>query len=92
MSKVWFVTGAGRGLGIDIAQNALAAGHSVVATGRKPDAALKAIGARANLLTTSLDITDPQAAITVAKAAPTTAVHRGDWPTSALGQNSKASK
>ena len=69
MSKVWFVTGAGRGLGIDIAQKALAAGHSVVATGRKPDAVLKAIGAHANLLTTSLDITDPQAAITAAKAA-----------------------
>jgi NAD(P)-dependent dehydrogenase (short-subunit alcohol dehydrogenase family) len=69
MSKVWFVTGAGRGLGIDIAQKALAAGHSVVATGRKPDAVLKAIGAHANLLTTALDITDPQAAITAAKAA-----------------------
>jgi NAD(P)-dependent dehydrogenase (short-subunit alcohol dehydrogenase family) len=69
MSKVWFVTGAGRGLGIDIAQKALAAGHSVVATGRKPDAVLKAIGAHAKLLTTSLDITDPQAANTAAKAA-----------------------
>jgi NAD(P)-dependent dehydrogenase (short-subunit alcohol dehydrogenase family) len=34
MSKVWFVTGAGRGLGVDIAKKALAAGHSVVATGR----------------------------------------------------------
>ena len=33
-SNVWFITGAGRGLGIDIAQSALAAGHSVVATGR----------------------------------------------------------
>jgi NAD(P)-dependent dehydrogenase (short-subunit alcohol dehydrogenase family) len=69
MSKVWFVTGAGRGLGIDIAQKALAAGHLVVATGRKPDAVLKAIGAHANLLTISLDITDPHAAITAAKAA-----------------------
>jgi NAD(P)-dependent dehydrogenase (short-subunit alcohol dehydrogenase family) len=69
MSKVWFVTGAGRGLGIDIAQKALAVGHSVVATGRKPDAVLKAIGAHANLLTASLDITDPKAAITAAKAA-----------------------
>ena len=33
-NTVWFVTGAGRGLGVDIAQAALAAGHSVVATGR----------------------------------------------------------
>ena len=32
--NVWFITGAGRGMGIDIAQAALAAGHSVVATGR----------------------------------------------------------
>jgi NAD(P)-dependent dehydrogenase (short-subunit alcohol dehydrogenase family) len=32
--KVWFVTGAGRGLGVDIAKAALAAGHAVVATGR----------------------------------------------------------
>jgi NAD(P)-dependent dehydrogenase (short-subunit alcohol dehydrogenase family) len=38
MSKqhVWFITGAGRGLGIDIARAALAAGHPVVATGRDP--------------------------------------------------------
>jgi len=69
MSKVWFVTGAGRGLGIDVAQKALVAGHSVVATGRNPDAVLRAIGAHANLLTVALDITDPKAAITAAKAA-----------------------
>lgn len=35
MTKVWFVTGAGRGLGINIARKALAAGHRVVATGRE---------------------------------------------------------
>ena len=34
--KVWFITGAGRGLGVDIAKAALAAGHAVVATGRDP--------------------------------------------------------
>lgn len=27
MSKVWLITGAGRGLGVDIAKAALAAGH-----------------------------------------------------------------
>ena len=32
--KVWLVTGAGRGLGVDIARAALTAGHAVVATGR----------------------------------------------------------
>jgi NAD(P)-dependent dehydrogenase (short-subunit alcohol dehydrogenase family) len=31
--KVWFITGAGRGMGVDIAKAALAAGHAVVATG-----------------------------------------------------------
>lgn len=69
MSKTWFVTGAGRGLGVDIVQKALAAGHSVVATGRNPDALLKAIGAHENMLTVALDITDPQAALDAAQAA-----------------------
>jgi NAD(P)-dependent dehydrogenase (short-subunit alcohol dehydrogenase family) len=36
MSKVIFITGAGRGLGTDIARAALEAGHRVVATGRRP--------------------------------------------------------
>ena len=35
--KVWFITGAGRGMGVDIAKAALAAGHAVVATGRNTD-------------------------------------------------------
>src|SRR4051794_20769575 len=35
--KVWFVTGAGRGLGVDIARAALAAGHAVVATARNAE-------------------------------------------------------
>ncbi len=35
--KVWFITGAGRGMGVDIAKAALAAGHKVVATGRNTD-------------------------------------------------------
>ncbi|MFJ9104155.1 SDR family NAD(P)-dependent oxidoreductase [Streptomyces sp. NPDC102405] len=37
MSKVILVTGAGRGLGTDITREALAAGHRVVATGRRPE-------------------------------------------------------
>lgn len=69
MSKVWFVTGAGRGLGVNIAQKALAAGHSVVATGRSTAAVLKAIGPHDNLLTVALDITDPRAATAAAQAA-----------------------
>ena len=35
--KTWFITGAGRGMGVDIAKAALAAGHEVVATGRNPE-------------------------------------------------------
>jgi len=69
MNKVWFVTGAGRGLGVDLVRKALEAGHSVVATARDPDRVLKAIGAHDNLMTFALDITDPKAAITAVQAA-----------------------
>ena len=69
MSNVWFITGAGRGLGIDIAQSALAAGHQVVATGRDPRKVLDAIGEHENLLTVALDITNPDAADAAAQAA-----------------------
>jgi NAD(P)-dependent dehydrogenase (short-subunit alcohol dehydrogenase family) len=68
-NKVWFITGAGRGLGIDIARKALAAGHSVVATGRNADRVRQAIGAHDNLQTVPLDITDPNAARAAAQAA-----------------------
>jgi len=67
--KIWFVTGAGRGLGIDIAQKALAAGHAVVATGRKADRVLQVTGAHDNLMAVSLDVTDPDAAIAAAQTA-----------------------
>jgi NAD(P)-dependent dehydrogenase (short-subunit alcohol dehydrogenase family) len=68
-TSVWFITGAGRGLGIDIAQAALAAGHSVVATGRNPERVRDAIGAHENLVTVALDVTDPAAAEQAAAAA-----------------------
>ena len=67
--KVWLVTGAGRGMGVDIAKAALAAGHAVVATGRNPDRVSAAIGAHDDLLVVKLDVTDPadaQAAVTAA--------------------------
>ena len=41
--KVWFVTGAGRGMGVDIAQAAFAAGYAVVATGRNTNAVADAV-------------------------------------------------
>jgi NAD(P)-dependent dehydrogenase (short-subunit alcohol dehydrogenase family) len=49
MSKVWLITGAGRGLGVDIANAALAAGHNVVATGRNTDRVARALGKSADL-------------------------------------------
>ena len=67
--KVWLVTGAGRGMGVDITKAALAAGHAVVATGRTPDRVSAALGAHEDLLTVKLDVTDPadaQAAVAAA--------------------------
>src|SRR6266511_925112 len=55
--KVLFVTGAGRGLGIDIAKAALAAGHAVVATGRNTERVSAALGAHDDLLVVKLDVT-----------------------------------
>ena len=58
--KVWLITGAGRGLGVDIAKAALAAGHAVVATGRDAAKVAGAVGDHDNLLATKLDVTRPQ--------------------------------
>ena len=60
--KVWLITGAGRGLGVNIAKAALAAGHAVVATGRDPAKVVAAIGAHENLLGVRLDIRRPDEA------------------------------
>ena len=67
--KVWFITGASRGMGVDIAQAALAAGHAVVGTGRDPDAVAKAVGESDDLLVVKLDVTsraDAEAAVRAA--------------------------
>ena len=58
--NVWVVTGAGRGMGVDIAKAALAAGHAVVATGRNTDVVAKALGAADDLLIVKLDVTRPE--------------------------------
>ena len=57
--KIWFITGAGRGMGVDIAKAALAAGHAVVATGRNTGAVIDAVGAADDLLVVRLDVTSP---------------------------------
>lgn len=61
MSKVWLVTGCSRGLGRELAQAVLAAGHSLVATARAPHD-LGFLGASERLRTVALDVTDVAAA------------------------------
>jgi NAD(P)-dependent dehydrogenase (short-subunit alcohol dehydrogenase family) len=65
-NKVWFITGAGRGMGVDITKAALAAGHKVVATGRNTDSVAEAMGENENLFIVKLDVTkheDAEAAV-----------------------------
>jgi NAD(P)-dependent dehydrogenase (short-subunit alcohol dehydrogenase family) len=67
--KVLLVTGAGRGLGVDIAKAALAAGFAVVATGRDPARVAQAVGSAEDLLIVRMDVTDTagvQAAVSAA--------------------------
>jgi NAD(P)-dependent dehydrogenase (short-subunit alcohol dehydrogenase family) len=66
---VWFITGSARGMGIDLAKAALSAGHSVIATARDAAKVTSALGEHENLLALSLDITDPAASVSAAKAA-----------------------
>jgi len=59
-TKTWFITGASRGLGVELARAALAAGHDVVATGRSAGAVTAAVGAHDHLLVAELDVTEPK--------------------------------
>ncbi|MCX6498518.1 MAG: SDR family oxidoreductase [Arthrobacter sp.] len=68
-NTVWFITGAARGMGVDIARAALHAGHSVVATARDAAKVTEVLGEHPNLLAVSLDITDPGAAKAATEAA-----------------------
>src|SRR4029453_2453314 len=67
--RVWFITGAGRGMGVEFAKAALAAGNAVVGTGRKPDAVRTAVGEAEDLLVLQLDVTKPEDAEAAVKAA-----------------------
>lgn len=69
MSKVWFVTGSSRGLGLEIARAALTAGHKVVATARNAAAVTSALGEQPNLLALHLDVTKPSEAEAAVSAA-----------------------
>jgi NAD(P)-dependent dehydrogenase (short-subunit alcohol dehydrogenase family) len=67
--KVWLITGAGRGMGADIARAALEAGHAVVATARNTGTVTAALGKDDDLLAVKLDVTDPADAEAAAQAA-----------------------
>ena len=67
--KFWFITGAGRGMGVEFAKAVLAAGDAVVATGRDTGAVIDAVGEADDLLVVKLDITsrtDAEAAVQAA--------------------------
>src|SRR6476646_6799482 len=67
--KVWFITGAGRGMGVDFAKAALAAGHAVVASARDSERIPKYLGKTKDLLAVKLDVTsraDAEAAVRAA--------------------------
>ena len=67
--KVWFITGASRGMGVDFVKAALAAGHAVVGTGRDPDVVAKAVGDLDDLQVVKLDVTSPADAEAAVRAA-----------------------
>jgi NAD(P)-dependent dehydrogenase (short-subunit alcohol dehydrogenase family) len=67
--KTWLITGAGRGMGVDIAKAALAAGHNVIATGRNTDTVSAAVGEADDLLVVKLDVTSRDDAEAAVKAA-----------------------
>ena len=66
-ARTWFITGASRGIGLEVARAALAAGHRVVATARRPEGIAEALDAPGGtpggtLLALPLDVTDADAA------------------------------
>ena len=67
--QVWFITGAGRGLGLEIAKAALADGHAVVATGRDPAKVAAALGDPPDVLCLTLDVTRLEDATAAVEAA-----------------------
>jgi NAD(P)-dependent dehydrogenase (short-subunit alcohol dehydrogenase family) len=57
--KVWLITGAGRGMGVDFAKAVLNAGHMLVATGRDPRRLADLFGQADDVLAVKLDVTSP---------------------------------
>jgi NAD(P)-dependent dehydrogenase (short-subunit alcohol dehydrogenase family) len=70
MPKVFLITGSARGLGLDITEAALSAGHSVLATARTPgqlDDLVTKYGERIKPF--ALDVTDAEGALNAVKTA-----------------------
>ena len=69
VAKTWFITGASRGLGALIAEQALGRGDNVVATARDPARVVGRLGDSPNLLAVALDVTNEAQARAAADAA-----------------------
>src|SRR3954453_3906723 len=67
--RVWFITGASRGMGVDFANAALTAGHAVVATARDSSRVSQALGQSDDLLAVKLDVTSRVEAEAAVRAA-----------------------
>ncbi|WP_322068488.1 oxidoreductase [Paraburkholderia bannensis] len=67
--RVWFITGASRGIGALIAEAALADGNAVVAAGRNARAIVERLGDSPALLPVALDVTDEAQAKAAVQAA-----------------------
>jgi NAD(P)-dependent dehydrogenase (short-subunit alcohol dehydrogenase family) len=70
MSRVWFITGSSRGLGLAITEAALAAGDRVIATARNPstlDALVSQYGSD-RILPLTLDVSDNAQVLAAVKA------------------------
>jgi NAD(P)-dependent dehydrogenase (short-subunit alcohol dehydrogenase family) len=67
--RIWFITGASRGIGALIAEAALADGNAVVAAGRNAAAIVERFGESAALLPVALDVTDEEQAKAAVQAA-----------------------
>lgn len=66
--KVWFITGANRGIGAEIAKAALAAGDSVVVTGRNLQQLRAKFADSGKALALALDVTDSSQALAAVEA------------------------
>ncbi|MEP7452295.1 oxidoreductase [Phyllobacterium sp. SB3] len=67
--RIWFITGASRGFGALITEEALKAGDAVVATARNPATITARFGEHPNLLPVALDVTNEEQANAAAEQA-----------------------